>query len=78
MPVNQSRDFEIVENRALERFRKISPPKFFGGSDPEVTENWLKKMINIFTGLNYTEERHVSSVVFQFEGQPNMVERYQG
>ena len=62
MPVNQSRDFEIVENRALERFRKISPPKFFGGSDPEVTENWLKKMINILSFWISSFNLHLSLI----------------
>ena len=36
--VNQPRDPEIGKDRTLERLQKFSPPKFFGGSDPEITE----------------------------------------
>ena len=51
-PVNQPRNPEIGEDRALERFQKFSPPKFFGGFDSEVTESWLEAMINIFVALH--------------------------
>nr|XP_027099063.1 uncharacterized protein LOC113718353 [Coffea arabica] len=47
----------IWERQGLERFQKFSPPKFLGGSDPEVAERWLEAMINIFVVLNYTAER---------------------
>ena len=67
-PVNQSRDPEIGEDRALERFQKFSPPKFLGGPDPERAERWLKTIINIFAALNYKEKRQVNLSVFQFEG----------
>ena len=29
---------------------------------------WLKKMIDIFAALHYTEERHVTFAIFQLEG----------
>ncbi|XP_027150353.1 uncharacterized protein LOC113750591 [Coffea eugenioides] len=67
-PVNQPRDPEIGEDRALERFQKFSPPKFLEGPNPEVAERWLETMINIFAALNYTEERQVNFAIFQFEG----------
>ncbi|XP_027169556.1 uncharacterized protein LOC113769291 [Coffea eugenioides] len=67
-PVNQPRDPEMGQDRALERFQKFSPPKFLGGPDPEVAERWLETMINIFTALNYTEDRQVQFAIFQFEG----------
>ncbi|XP_027184013.1 uncharacterized protein LOC113782320 [Coffea eugenioides] len=67
-PVNQPRDQERGEDRALERFLKFAPPKFHGGSDPEVAENWFERMVNIFTALDYNEERQVNFAVFQFEG----------
>ncbi|XP_027156254.1 uncharacterized protein LOC113757040 [Coffea eugenioides] len=56
------------EDRALERFQKFSPPKFLGGPDPDVAEQWLEKMIDIFAALHYSEERQVTFVVFQLEG----------
>nr|XP_027088650.1 uncharacterized protein LOC113710000 [Coffea arabica] len=67
-PVNQPGAQERGENRALERFLKFAPPKFLGGSDPEIEENWLERVTNVFTALDYTEERRVNFTVFQFEG----------
>ncbi|XP_027184080.1 uncharacterized protein LOC113782387 [Coffea eugenioides] len=29
------------EDRALERFQKFAPPKFVGGSNPDLAENWM-------------------------------------
>nr|XP_027082238.1 uncharacterized protein LOC113704544 [Coffea arabica] len=56
------------EDRALERFQKFSPSKFLGGPDPDVAEQWLEKMIDIFSVLHYSEERQVTFAVFQLEG----------
>ena len=56
------------ENRALERFQKFFPPKFIGEPDPDEAERQLKKMVDIFAALHYTEERHVTFAVFQLEG----------
>ena len=47
---------------------KFAPPKFIGGPNLELVENWLERMINIFAALNYTEDRRVTFVAFQFEG----------
>ena len=55
--MNQSRNPKIGEDRGLEYFQKFSPPKFFEGPDLETAEHWLKKMVNIFAALNYTNER---------------------
>ena len=65
---NQPRDPDNGQDRALERFQKLSPPKFLGGLDPEGADKWLEAMINILTALNYIEERQVQFAVFQFEG----------
>nr|XP_027124227.1 uncharacterized protein LOC113740914 [Coffea arabica] len=56
------------EDRALERFQKFSPPKFLGGPDSDVAEQWLEKMIDIFAALRYSDERQVTFAVFQLEG----------
>ena len=48
-PMNQPRDPDMGQDRALERFQKFSLPKFLGGPDPEGAKRWLKTMINIFT-----------------------------
>ncbi|CAH2812573.1 MAG: Cysteine synthase (EC, partial [uncultured Caballeronia sp.] len=56
------------EDRALERFQKFNPPKFLGGSDPEEAEMWLERITDIFSALDYTEDRQISFASFQFEG----------
>ncbi|XP_071928113.1 uncharacterized protein [Coffea arabica] len=68
VPGNQQRDPEVGEDRALERFQKFAPPKFLGGPEPEVAENWFERMEDIFAALHYTEERQVTFTVFQLEG----------
>ncbi|XP_071921742.1 uncharacterized protein [Coffea arabica] len=45
------------DDRALERFLKFGPPKFYGGPEPEVAEGWWERITEIFAALNYTEER---------------------
>nr|XP_027068159.1 uncharacterized protein LOC113693729 [Coffea arabica] len=56
------------DDRALERFLKFGPPKFYGGSEPEITEGWWERISDIFAALNYPEERQVTFAAFQFEG----------
>nr|XP_027083562.1 uncharacterized protein LOC113705852 [Coffea arabica] len=56
------------EDRALERFLKFNPPNFLGEPDPEIAENWLERMSNIFAALDYTENRRMNFATFQFEG----------
>nr|XP_027124245.1 uncharacterized protein LOC113740934 [Coffea arabica] len=65
--INQPRDPEMGQDRALEKFQKFSPPKFLGGPDPEGAERWLETMINIFAALNYAENKQVQFAIFQFE-----------
>ena len=67
-PVNQPGAQDREEDRALERFLKFAPPTFIGGPYPELAENWLERMANIFTTLDYTEERRVTLNAFQFKG----------
>nr|XP_027098878.1 uncharacterized protein LOC113718157 [Coffea arabica] len=68
VPGNQQRDPEVGEDRALDRFQKFAPPKFLGGPEPEIAENWFEQMEDIFAALHYTEERQVTFAVFQLEG----------
>ena len=46
--VNQLGNQEIGEDRALEIFQKFFPPTFSGGPDPDIAENWLENIRNIF------------------------------
>ncbi|XP_071917105.1 uncharacterized protein [Coffea arabica] len=57
-----------TEDRALERFLKFGSSKFYGGPELEVAEGWWERISDIFAALNYTEERQVTFVAFQFEG----------
>ncbi|XP_071933595.1 uncharacterized protein [Coffea arabica] len=57
-----------TEDRALERFLKFGPPKFYGGPEPEIAEGWWERISDIFAALNYTEERQVTFAAFQFKG----------
>nr|XP_027071861.1 uncharacterized protein LOC113696682 [Coffea arabica] len=66
--LNQPGGQDRGKDRALERFLKFNPPKFIGGPDPELAENWLERMTNIFAALDYAEERRLTFAVFQFEG----------
>ena len=68
VPSNQQRDPEVGEDRALKQFQKFAPPKFLGGPEPEVAENWFQRMEDIFAALHYTEEKQVTFTVFQLEG----------
>nr|XP_027100386.1 uncharacterized protein LOC113719373 [Coffea arabica] len=61
--MNQPRDPDIGQDRALEIFQKFSPLKFLEGPDPEGAERWLETMINIFAALNYAEDRAWWNVV---------------
>nr|XP_027062826.1 uncharacterized protein LOC113689223 [Coffea arabica] len=56
------------EDRALERFQKFAPPKFIGGSNPDLAEGWLDRMLDIFAALRYLKERQISFAIFQFKG----------
>ncbi|XP_071917067.1 uncharacterized protein [Coffea arabica] len=67
-PLNQTGGQDRGEDRAFERFLKFNPPKFIGEPDPEVADNWLERMTNIFANLDYTENRRVNFAAFQFEG----------
>ncbi|XP_027155101.1 uncharacterized protein LOC113755260 [Coffea eugenioides] len=66
-PGHNSGNHEGVD-RALEWFQKFAPPKFIGGPNPDLTEGWMDRMMDIFAALRYTEERQISFAVFQFEG----------
>ncbi|XP_027082394.2 uncharacterized protein [Coffea arabica] len=66
-PINQPEAQDRGEDRVLERFLKFDPPKFIEGPDPELAENWMERMTNIFAALNYTEERRVTFAAFQIE-----------
>ena len=42
VPGNQQRDPKVGEDRALQWFQKFSPPKFLGGPNLEIAENWFE------------------------------------
>ncbi|XP_071933149.1 uncharacterized protein [Coffea arabica] len=56
-PVHRQGGPADSEDRALERFLKFEPPKFYGGPEPDIAEGWWERISDIFAALNYTEER---------------------
>nr|XP_027120513.1 uncharacterized protein LOC113737483 [Coffea arabica] len=65
------------DDRALERFLKFGPPKFYGGPEPEVAEGWWERITEIFAALNYTEERKESLAAVRIDTFADAVERAQ-
>ena len=63
-PINQPGAEERGKDRALERLLKFAPLTFLGGPDPDVAENCLERMTNIFAPLDYTDERRVNFAAF--------------
>ena len=47
-PVHRQGGPAETEDRALERFLKFGPPKFYGGPEPEVAEGWRERIPDIF------------------------------
>ncbi|XP_071924914.1 uncharacterized protein [Coffea arabica] len=68
-PVHRQGGPADSEDRALERFLKFGPPKFYGGPEPEIAEGWWERISDIFAALNYTEERHGAMSVAEYEVQ---------
>jgi len=60
----------IPEPTAMEmicEFHKLKPPKFEGGTDPMVYEEWLRRMKNLFEIMDCPERFKVHLTVYQFE-----------
>ncbi|XP_071905700.1 uncharacterized protein [Coffea arabica] len=64
------------DDRALERFLKFGPPKFYGGPEPEIAEGWWERISDIFAALNYTEERQGAMSVAEYEVQFTKLSRF--
>ncbi|ONK63815.1 uncharacterized protein A4U43_C07F19230 [Asparagus officinalis] len=67
--IENIKQLEMEEDKALERFLKFNQPKFLG--DPEDEKARLRLKINIesiFITLHYDKEKKVSYVVFQLQG----------
>ncbi|XP_073110033.1 uncharacterized protein [Elaeis guineensis] len=51
-----------------ERFRRLNPPLFEGGSDPMATEIWIREMEKMFDALQYSENMKVRLAVPMLKG----------
>ena len=61
---------QILEPTAVEmicQFTKLKPPKFGGGTDPMVYEEWLRRMKDLFEIMECTERFKVHLATYQFE-----------
>ncbi|XP_073035210.1 uncharacterized protein [Primulina eburnea] len=55
---------EGSEDGAYDRFRRMNPPEFIGGSDPLVALEWIKSLEAIFDYLKFNDQDKVSCAVF--------------
>lgn len=56
----QVKTFEVIE-----QFRKMGPPRLKGCEGPEVTEEWIRELEQIFQLMECTEEQKVSCATYQ-------------
>jgi len=64
----------IPEPIAIEmicQFNRLKPPKFEGGTDPMVYEEWLRRMENLFEIMQCPERFKVHLATYQFEKKLN-------
>ncbi|XP_057960665.1 uncharacterized protein LOC131152809 [Malania oleifera] len=53
----------------IEKFIKMNPPAFSGGTDPAVAENWVQEMEKIFAVLQCSEEQKVLFATYRLTGE---------
>lgn len=60
----------VVENDfALAKFLKFQPPEFYGKAEQEQeAELWIEKMEDIYSALQYADERKVNFAAFRLRG----------
>ncbi|XP_073105193.1 uncharacterized protein [Elaeis guineensis] len=51
-----------------ERFRRLNPPLFEGGSDPMAAETWIREMKKMFDALQYPENVKVRLAIPMLKG----------
>jgi len=49
------------------QFHKLKPPKFEGGTDPMVYEEWFRRMENLLEIMECPERLKVHLAAYQFE-----------
>ena len=49
------------------QFNKLKPPKFGGGTDPMVYEEWLRRMEDLFEIMECPERFKVCLATYQFK-----------
>lgn len=53
-------------SEVVEQFRRYNPPRFNGRGGPEVAEEWLEELDNLFTHIDCSDKQKVSCAIFQF------------
>ncbi|XP_038972103.1 uncharacterized protein LOC120104665 [Phoenix dactylifera] len=51
-----------------ERFRRLNPPMFNGGSDPMIAEAWIRELEKMYELLQFTEEVKVKLAISMLRG----------
>ena len=58
--------FELTAMEMICKFNKLKPPKFEGGSDLLIYEEWLRRMENLFEVMELLERFKVRLANYQF------------
>jgi len=67
MPPRRELIPEPTAMKMICQFNKLKPPKFEGGTDPMVHEEWLRRMENLFEIMECLERFKVHLATYQFE-----------
>jgi len=67
MPPRRELIPEPIALKMICQFNKLKPPKFEGGTDPMVYEEWLRRMENLFEIMECPERFKVHLAAYQFK-----------
>ena len=67
MPPRRELTSEPTAMEMICQFNKLKPPKFEGGTDPMVYEEWLRRMENLFEIMECPERFKVHLAAYQLE-----------
>ncbi|XP_021898880.1 uncharacterized protein LOC110815391, partial [Carica papaya] len=58
----------VVDTSNIEKYQRLNPPAFNGGSDPLVAEDWIKETEKLFEVMTVTTEQRVQLATFMLRG----------
>lgn len=57
-----------VDTSNIEKYRRLNPLAFNGGSDPLVAEDWIKETKKLFEVITMTTEQKAQLAIFMLRG----------